>query len=142
MDCPLPPQAGQREPPRVPAAPGSETAAGPGCEAASEQAWAFGAAGSGADLEAGSASVADEAALPAQAASTPAASCSFHIAYSASYGVPLLLFDAREPGVPVAVCDNRHALPQATCVMYPYVSVCTIFYHLLLPTGLSSSTAV
>lgn len=81
------------------------------------QAPTSGDADSEAGLEAVTGLVMDEAVLPLQAACNPAATCSFHIAYSASYGVPMLLFDAREPGAPAALCDSRHAVLQAACVV-------------------------
>ena len=112
MDCPLP--AGQQAAPRLPAAPGSEAAALSGCNAATTQAPVSGGADSEGGLEANSDSVVDEAALPAQAARNPAATCSFHIAYSASYGVPVLLFDAQEPGVPSASVDAQLRRPQVS----------------------------
>ena len=74
-------------------------------------------ADSEAGLEADAELVADEAALPLQAGCTPAAACSFHIVYSASYGVPMLLFDAREPGAPAALYDTGNAVLHAACVV-------------------------
>lgn len=91
----------------MPAAPGSEGAALSGFEPAYAQAPTTGDADCEIGLESITEIITDEAALPLQAAGTPVATCSFHIVYSASYGVPMLLFDAREPGAPAdPACDT------------------------------------
>ncbi|KAK9832614.1 hypothetical protein WJX81_003738 [Elliptochloris bilobata] len=60
----------------------------------------------------------DEAALPPQPASSPAAICSYHIVYSASYAVPMMLFDAHCPGgAPLEWSQLVALLPSASRVL-------------------------
>ena len=120
MECLLPARAGQGEAPSsLPAAPGSGAAALSGSEPASTQAPTTGDADCEAALEAVAGLGTDEAALPLQAACTRAATGSFHIAYSASYGVPMLLFDAHEPGMPATLCNSRNTSPAGSmCLLW------------------------
>lgn len=51
-----------------------------------------------ADLEKLSLETEDEAAVPPPLSASSTGACSYHIVYSATYAVPVLLFDARDPG--------------------------------------------
>lgn len=65
-----------------------------------------------ADLEKPSLEAEDEAAVPPPPSASCAGACSYHIVYSASYAVPVLLFDARDPGALVI-----YSAPLCACVL-------------------------
>ena len=59
-----------------------------------------------ADLEKPSLEAEDEAAVPPPPSASCAGACSYHIVFSASYAVPVLLFDARDPGALLSTLHN------------------------------------